>query len=135
LHSRFIRRIKPIDAFLNQTLDRAGHRNGLAFIGMAKKLIEEKRVAGRALDATLGESRIRGDQRLGKSASIAQRQRTEIDCRQQGAWRVRAPCLIQRIAFDPRGHNQEDGMLRDCGRQFGQVGQRQLIRPMEVLDD
>jgi hypothetical protein len=102
---------------------------------MAKKLIEEKRVAGRALDATLGESCIRGDQRLGKSESIVQRQRTEIDCRQQGTWRLRAPCLIQRIAFDPRRHNQKDGMLRDRGRQFGQVDQRQLIRPMEVLDD
>jgi len=37
---------------------------------MTKQLIEEKRVAGGTLDAALGKSRIRCDQRLGKSASI-----------------------------------------------------------------
>jgi hypothetical protein len=61
LNRRFIRRIEPIDARLHQAMHRAGHGDGLALIGVTKELIEEKRVASGALDAALGESRVRRD--------------------------------------------------------------------------
>ena len=64
---------EPINARLHEALHRAGYGGGLALIGVTQQLVEKKRVAGGALDAALGESRVRGDEHLGESARVVQR--------------------------------------------------------------
>jgi hypothetical protein len=87
LNGRLIPRVEPIDARLHKALYRPGHGDCLAFVGMAKQLIEEKRIASSALDAALCERCVRYEKRLRESACVVWRQRTKIDCRQQGACR------------------------------------------------
>ena len=119
LRRLLVGRVQPVDAGLHQALDRAGDGRSLVLIGMAKQLVQKKRVAGRALDTAFGEGGVGGDQRLGgEGARVLGRQRTEIDGSERGARRLCPPCLVQRIALDARGHDQECGMPRHCRRQF-----------------
>jgi hypothetical protein len=39
LRRLFVGRVEPVDTGLNQTLDRAGHGNSLALIGVPKQLV------------------------------------------------------------------------------------------------
>ena len=76
LNGRLIPWIEPIDARLHQALYRAGHGYCLAFVCMAKQLIEEKRIASSALDAALSERGVRYEKRLRESACVVWRHRT-----------------------------------------------------------
>jgi len=58
-----------------------------------------------------------------------------MDRRQQRAGRLGPPRLIQRIAVDAGGHDQQGWILRYGGRQLGEVSERRLIGPMQVFDD
>jgi hypothetical protein len=102
---------------------------------MAEELFEKQRVAGCTFDTALGDALVRGQELLGQEARLIRGQRAEIDCRQWGIADFRLPCPSQRIAFDPRGHDQHCRALRDSGNQRGQVGQRWAVRPVEIFDN
>ena len=56
-------------------------------------------------------------------------------CRTAGTGDPAPPLRVERIALDPRGHDQERWELRHHRREVGQMGQRQPVRPVHVLDD
>jgi hypothetical protein len=86
---------------------------------MTKQLIEEERIASRAIYAALGERCVRDDKRFREGARVVLRQRAKIDYCQQGACCLSPPCVVQRITFNPRSHDHHCRMLRHAHRQLG----------------
>ncbi len=98
-------------------------------------MLEEQWVALGALDAFKGELVGRVDEVARQSERIFLAQRTQVDGHQGTSARRAAPRLVQRIALDARGHDQERRTVGDRRGHSGEMREHQWIGPVDVLDD
>ena len=123
-----------VEAGLHEALHRSGHRGLGGALGVTQQLLQKQRVAGRTLDASPRELAVGVKIGLGERGGLSSAQRPEIDGHERTAAGAGAPGVVERVALDPRGHDQ-DGAAG--GRRIGkarQVIEGGLIGPVHVLD-
>ncbi len=129
-----IRRIELIHARLDQALHRARHDALHALLGMAQQLLEKQRIAGCAFDAASGELAARPGLDAGQRLGLAGAQWAQIQRHQRAAADARPPRLIQRVASDAGGHDQERRTAPHRAGEIRQILEGDTVGPMEVLD-
>src|SRR5262245_54249215 len=112
LQGRLVRRIEPIQSSLDEVLQRARHTRLTALLGMAQELLQEERVAGGPLDALLGEPVRRIEDGTSQRQRLLALERAEVDGQERSPGDPAPPLRVERIALDPRGHDQERWELR-----------------------
>ena len=134
LQGPLIQRRQAVRPRQNEALDGGRHRLRTALARIAQELFEEQRISFRPLDAA-GDHAVIGDGQPDRQRPrLGPAQRAKIDDRQRAAARLAAPCGVDGIALDARGHRQDHRRFIGNMRQGGEHGEHRRIRPMDVLD-
>ena len=130
-----VARRQPVHARQHQALDGSGHSVLAAFLRAAQQLLQKQRVAGGAFDAGKRDALRRVDEAAGEAQRLVVPQRTEVDGFERRAAAACAPCEVERVALDARGHDQQPRTVGNGGRQRRKMREDLRIGPMQILDD
>jgi len=101
---------------------------------VAQKLLEKQGIASRAGNTSLDRLSARRHKSLSHHARVLIAQRPEINRDQRGGAR-NAPSLARGLAMDPGRRHHEERASGSGLRQLREIGQRHLVRPVEVFND
>ncbi len=136
LQRLLVRGIQPIQPCLDEALHGARHTGDAGVVlGVTQQLLQEQRIARGAFDAPRGKLVRRAEAPLGHRHRLLAPERAEVDGPERSAARPALPSLVELVALDARGQDQDRRTLSHNGGQLGQMRKRRAVGPMQVLDD
>ena len=130
-----VQRGEAVHARQHEVAEGRRDRVGGALLRVPQQLLQEQRVAARALDA--GSRDLLGgvDEAAGEAQRFLRAQRTEIERCERGPATARPPSGVDGIALDARRQDHQAFAVRQRGSQSGQVAEQMGVGPMQVLDN
>ncbi len=137
LQGRALRCGESVHALEDKAADGRRHirRRSVHLLRRPQQLFEEERIAFGTLDALQREAARGFDQPRREQARLLLPQRRKVQGHERAAVRRGTPRLVERVAFDAGGEEQDDGRQGRGTRDRGQMAQQLRRAPMDVLDE